>query len=94
MGTAMVAINWIVGATLAAVTVWMYPDHSALAITRWVLLYLAAVAVPFWWYRKARRHFQASGVVESPELHAIAFRPILVGVLTLLMALPLIFAGR
>lgn len=60
------------------------------ALPRWALLLLAAIGAPTWWYHAARRHFKAIGLTETRELHKIAFRPVIVGFMTLLVVLGLI----
>ena len=90
MTTAMVAFNWILGLLLVGTTIWLYPDHSFSAIAQWALLYAAAIAAPTFWYKGARRHFKAIGLGETPQLHLIAFRPVVAGFMTLLAALSLI----
>jgi hypothetical protein len=94
MMAAMTAFNWIVGLAIVGTTVWIYPDHSPAAIAQWALLYLVAIAAPYWWYRSARRYFQACGLTETPELRTIAARPIVASALTLVMAFSLIFGSR
>ena len=89
----MLVFNWVVGIAIIAATAWL-TDRAPLTLLRLALLYLVAIAAPSWWYYRARRYFRANNLVETPELHAIAFRPILVGVLTLMMALPFILGRR
>jgi cytochrome bd-type quinol oxidase subunit 2 len=89
---ALVLFNSIGATWLAYQTFQAYPDHSPEAVFRWVGFYAIAIVGPMCWsiyyLRKYRSVFDA-----NQELRRLALMPVMVGCVTLLIALNLI-SGR
>lgn len=96
MNTRWLVAVWLVngvGATLYAYdTFARYPDHSGLALARWVLFYVATIVYPAWWtwlqFRRTHRPVPADGGLDRGLLWA----PLVVGATSLLSGLGLLRA--
>jgi hypothetical protein len=90
---AVVVFNYAAGTFLVWNTFQSYPDHSAMSVFRWAALYVVAVIQPVVWSFYHLRVLRSKGFEIDRQLRAIAFTPMVVGGITLLIALNLI-GGR
>jgi hypothetical protein len=90
---AVVIFNYVVGTVLVWNAFRWYPDHSAISIFRWVAIYVVAVIQPIVWSFHHVRVLRAKGLQIDGQLRTVAFAPMVIGGLTLLIALNLI-TGR
>lgn len=70
-----------------------YPDHSAMSVFRWAAIYVTAVIQPIVWSFYNLRVLRSKGIEIDRQLRAIAFTPMVIGGITLLIAVNLI-TGR
>ena len=70
-----------------------YPDHSGMAVFRWCAIYAVAVIQPIVWGFYHLHVLRSKGLEIDRQLRTIAFTPMVVGGITLLIALNLI-SGR
>ena len=89
----VVVFNYAVGTVLVWNAFQGYPDHSAVSIFRWVAIYVVAVIQPIVWSFHHVRVLRAKGLHIDGQLRTVAFAPMVIGGLTLLIALNLI-TGR
>ena len=90
---AVVLFNYAAGTFLVWNAFQAYPDHSPMAVFRWTAIYVVAVIQPIVWSVYHLRVLQSKGLAVDRQLRAMAFSPMIVGGITLLIALNLI-AGR
>ena len=90
---AVVVFNYVVATVLVWNAFRSYPDHSAISIFRWVAIYVVAVIQPVVWSFHHLRVLRAKGLQIDRQLRTVAYAPMVIGGLTLLIALNLI-AGR
>lgn len=88
-GTILV-FNYTVGTALVWRAFQAYSDHSAMSIFRWVAIYSMAVIHPIVWSVYHLRVLRAKGIVIDRQIRAMVFSPLLVGGITLIIALNLI----
>ena len=89
---AVVVFDYAAGTFLVWNAFQTYPDHSAMSVFRWCAIYLVAVIQPIVWSFYHLRVLRAKGIEIDPQLRAIAFTPMIVGGITLLIAVNLIGA--
>ena len=90
---ALVVFNYAAGTLLVWNAFRSYPDHSAVSVFRWVAIYAIAVVHPIVWSFYHVRLLRAKGLDIDAQLRRVVFSPMVVGGLTLLIALNLI-GGR
>lgn len=90
---AVVVFNYAAGTFLVWNAFQVYPDHSAMSVFRWSAIYVVAVIQPIVWSFYHLRVLRSKGLEIDRQLRAIAFAPMIVGGITLLIALNLI-SGR
>lgn len=86
----VVVLNYAVGTLLVWDGFRSYPDHSAASVVRWAAIYLMAVVQPIVWGFYHLRILRSKGLQTDRQLRAMAFSPMVVGGVTLLIALNLI----
>jgi len=89
----VVMFNYVAGTFLVWNAFRSYPDHSAVSIFRWIAIYVVAVLQPIVWSFYHVRVLRAKGLEIDGQLRTVAFAPMVIGGLTLLIALNLI-SGR
>ena len=89
----VVVFNYAVGTLLVWNGFQAYHDHSPMAVFRWVAIYVVAVIQPIVWSLYHVRILHSKGLEIDRQLRTVAFSPMVVGGVTLLIALNLI-AGR
>jgi len=89
----VVVFNYAAGTFLVWNAFQSYPDHSAMSMFRWCAIYIVAVIQPIVWSFYHLRVLRSRGIEIDRQLRAIAFTPMVVGGITLLIALNLI-GGR
>lgn len=89
----VVAFNYVAGTALVWNSFQAYPDHSPMAVFRWAAIYVVAVVQPVIWSLHHLRVLRSKGLEIDRQLRTIAFSPIIVGGVTLLLAINLI-GGR
>ena len=82
--------NYTIGTALVWRAFQSYPDHSAMAIFRWVAIYAMAVVHPIVTSVYHLRVLRSKGIVIDRQIRAMVFSPLLVGGITLIIALNLI----
>lgn len=87
---ALVIFNYAAGTFLVWDAFRSYPDHSPTAVFRWIAIYAVAVVHPVAWSVHHVRLLKAKGLVMDRQLRRVVFSPMVVGGLTLLIALNLI----
>jgi hypothetical protein len=87
-----VAFNYAAGTFLVWNAFRSYPDHSAMSLFRWTAIYVVAVIQPILWSIYHLRVLRSRGIAIDRQLRAIVFMPMVVGGITLLIALNLIGA--
>jgi uncharacterized membrane protein len=94
---ALLAVVVVFTYTVGTLLVWSgfqtYPDHSPVAVFRWIAIYVVAVVQPIVWSVYHVRVLRSKGLEIDRQLRAVAFSPMVVGGVTLLIALNLI-SGR
>ena len=89
----IVAFNYIAGSWLTWQTFATYPNHSLEFVLRWIGIFVIAIVAPSFWsfhyLRKFRDVFEANA-----GLRELAMMPVVVGGVTLLVALNLINGAR
>jgi hypothetical protein len=90
---AVVIFDYAAGTFLVWNAFQSYPDHSGMAVFRWCAIYAVAVIQPIVWGFYHLRVLRSKGLEIDRQLRTIAFTPMVVGGITLLIALNLI-SGR
>lgn len=86
----VLVFNYTVGTLLVWNSFQAYPDHSSMALVRWAAIYIVAVIQPGLWSVYHLHVLRSRGLEIDRQLRAIAFSPVMVGAVTLLIALNLI----
>jgi len=94
MGRVVTLVNCLGGAALALAFYLGYDDRSWSAAVQWALLYTAAIAIPLWWSSRVSRALARLDPPASAELRQAAYYPVMAGVMTMLIALSLIYRAR
>jgi hypothetical protein len=89
----VVVFNYTVGTLLVWHGFESYADHSPMAVFRWGAIYVMAVIQPIIWSLYHVRILRSKGLQIDGQLRTMAFSPMVVGGITLLIALNLI-SGR
>lgn len=90
---AVVVFNYAAGTFLVWNAFRSYPDHSTMSVFRWVAIYVVAVIHPIVWSFYHVRILRSKGLEMDGQLRRVVFSPMVVGGVTLLIALNLI-SGR
>jgi hypothetical protein len=90
---AVVVFTYAAGTFLVWNAFRSYPDHSAMSVCRWAAIYAVAVIQPIVWSFYHARVLRSKGLEMDRQLRRIVFSPMVVGGITLLIALNLI-SGR
>ncbi len=94
MGRMITLVNYAGGAALAVAFYLGYGDRSWGAALNWTLLYVAAIAIPLWWSSRVSRALARLDPPASAELRRAAYYPVMAGVMTMLVALGLIYRAH
>jgi len=87
---ALVVFNYTAGTLLVWNGFWSYPDHSAMSVFRWAAIYVVAVIQPILGSFYHLRVLRSKGLEIDRQLRTIVVAPMVVGGITLLIALNLI----
>jgi hypothetical protein len=87
---AVVVFDYAAATFLAWKAFQSYPDHSWMSVFRWCAMYVVAVIQPIVWSFYHLRVLRSRGIEIDRRLRAIAFTPMAVGGIGLLIALNLI----
>jgi hypothetical protein len=86
----VVAFNYVIGTMFVYDAYQAYADHSAMSVFRWAALYVVAVIQPVAWGFYHLRVLKRKGLAIDGQIRLIAFSPMVIGGVTLLIALNLI----
>jgi hypothetical protein len=89
---AVVLFDYVAGSYLVWRAIQSYPDHSGMALFRWCAIYVMAVIQPIVWTFYHLRVLRSKGIELDRQLRTIVFTPMIVGGITLLIAVNLITA--
>jgi hypothetical protein len=87
---AYLAIAYAIPTLIVVLSFARYANHSWFSVTQWALFYLVTVVQPLYFASRALKQFDAHGIAANSRLRSIAFYPVIVGGLALLIGLELI----
>jgi hypothetical protein len=67
-----------------------YADYTWSGVLHWGMFYFVGIVQPFVFARRALKQFDAHGIPVDSQLRHVAFYPVIIGGLTLLIGLSLL----
>jgi hypothetical protein len=87
----ILVLGYAAATFLLYVTSRRYPVQSPVAMVQWAILYVATVVYPMGWTVQHIRTLRRLGLSDSPDLHRLAWSPVIVGGTSLLISLSLLW---